>query len=88
MTNTADDGPGGLGNPWLTGFGPGNGNGAVGRPMRSRRSTLAVPASSPRMIDKARTLSVDEVFLDLEDACAPDAKPQGRRTVIAALTEG
>jgi citrate lyase subunit beta/citryl-CoA lyase len=40
------------------------------------------------MIDKARTLPVDEVFLDLEDAVAPLAKPEARRTVVAALTEG
>jgi citrate lyase subunit beta/citryl-CoA lyase len=40
------------------------------------------------MIDKARTLPVDEVFLDLEDAVAPVAKPEARRTVVAALTEG
>jgi citrate lyase subunit beta/citryl-CoA lyase len=58
------------------------------RPARARRSTLAVPASSPKMIDKARTLPVDEVFLDLEDAVAPLAKPEARRTVVAALTEG
>jgi citrate lyase subunit beta / citryl-CoA lyase len=40
------------------------------------------------MIDKARTLPVDQVFLDLEDACAPLAKPQARRTIVAALNEG
>ena len=61
--------------------------GATRRP-RPRRSNLAVPGSSPKMIDKARTLPVDQVFLDLEDAVAPLAKPQARRTVVAALTEG
>ncbi len=40
------------------------------------------------MIDKARTLPVDQVFLDLEDACAPLAKPQARQTIVAALNEG
>jgi citrate lyase subunit beta/citryl-CoA lyase len=40
------------------------------------------------MIDKARTLPVDQVFLDLEDACAPLAKPEARRNVVAALNEG
>jgi citrate lyase subunit beta/citryl-CoA lyase len=58
------------------------------RPTRARRSTLAVPASSRKMIDKARTLTVDEVFLDLEDAVAPVAKPEARRAVVAALAEG
>jgi citrate lyase subunit beta/citryl-CoA lyase len=40
------------------------------------------------MIDKARTLPVDQVFLDLEDACAPLAKPGARVTIVAALNEG
>ena len=45
---------------------------------RTRRSCLAVPGSSQKFIDKARTLPVDQVFLDLEDACAPLAKPGAR----------
>jgi hypothetical protein len=40
------------------------------------------------MIDKARTLPVDQVFLDLEDACAPMVKPQARKNIVAALNEG
>jgi len=40
------------------------------------------------MIDKARTLPADQVFLDLEDACAPLAKPAARKTIVAALNEG
>ncbi len=40
------------------------------------------------MIDKARGLEVDQFFLDLEDAVAPLAKAQARRTVVAALNEG
>ncbi|MBP2476483.1 citrate lyase subunit beta/citryl-CoA lyase [Crossiella equi] len=55
---------------------------------RSRRSCLAVPGSSQKMIDKARTLPADQVFLDLEDACAPLAKPEARKTIVAALNEG
>jgi citrate lyase subunit beta/citryl-CoA lyase len=62
--------------------------GSFARPVRPRRSILAVPGSSPKMIDKARTLPVDEVFLDLEDAVAPAAKANARATVVAALTEG
>ena len=46
---------------------------------RPRRTCLAVPGSSPRFLDKARGLQVDEVFLDLEDAVAPGAKPAARR---------
>lgn len=40
------------------------------------------------MIDKARGLPADEVFLDLEDAVAPSAKAEARRTVAAALADG
>src|ERR1700734_2954115 len=39
------------------------------------------------MIDKAKGLPADEVFLDLEDAVAPDAKAQARTRVAAALGE-
>jgi len=39
------------------------------------------------MIDKAKNLPADEVFLDLEDAVAPDAKSAARTTVAAALAE-
>jgi citrate lyase subunit beta / citryl-CoA lyase len=55
---------------------------------RPRRTTLAVPASNPRMIDKARGLDVDAFFLDLEDACAPSEKEHGRRTIVTALNQG
>ena len=58
------------------------------RTIRPRRSTLAVPGSNPKMIDKARGLSVDQLFLDLEDACAPIAKAAGRKNIVAALNEG
>ncbi len=54
----------------------------------ARRSTLAVPGSNPRMLEKAKGLAADAVFLDLEDAVAPLAKPDARRNVVAALTEG
>ena len=37
------------------------------------------------MIDKAKSLPADEVFLDLEDAVAPDAKAEARAQVAAAL---
>jgi citrate lyase subunit beta / citryl-CoA lyase len=58
------------------------------QPIRPRRSCLAVPGSSQKFIDKARTLPADQVFLDLEDACAPLAKPGARKTIAAALNEG
>jgi citrate lyase subunit beta/citryl-CoA lyase len=55
---------------------------------RPRRSCLAVPGSSPRFLEKARGLAADEVFLDLEDAVAPAAKQDARRTVAEALNAG
>ena len=61
---------------------------ADARPVRARRTSLAVPGSSQKMIDKARTLPVDLVFLDLEDAVAPAAKAEARTRVVAALAEG
>ena len=55
---------------------------------RPRRTVLAVPSSSVKMIDKARGLPVDEVFLDLEDAVAGPAKEEARQNVVAALNGG
>jgi len=56
--------------------------------IRARRSTLAVPGSNPRFLEKAVGLPADEVFLDLEDACAPAAKPAARKNIVAALNAG
>ncbi|PFG17292.1 citrate lyase subunit beta/citryl-CoA lyase [Propionicimonas paludicola] len=50
-----------------------------------RRTILAVPGSSDRFIDKARTLGVDGLFLDLEDAVAPAVKVESRRRIVDAL---
>jgi citrate lyase subunit beta / citryl-CoA lyase len=58
------------------------------RPSRARRSNLAVPGSSPKMLAKAPGLPADQVFLDLEDAVAPDAKESARDNVVAALNDG
>ncbi|WP_082973998.1 CoA ester lyase [Mycobacterium sp. E740] len=52
---------------------------------RPRRTVLSVPGSSAKMIEKAKSLAADEVFLDLEDAVAPDAKAAARTRVAAAL---
>ena len=46
-----------------------------------------MPGSSQKMIQKAKSLPADEVFLDLEDAVAADAKAQARVQVAAALAE-
>ncbi len=55
--------------------------------LRLQRCELAVPGSNPKMMMKAVTCAADYVFLDLEDAVAPDDKPQARKNVIAALQE-
>ncbi|MGP4019211.1 HpcH/HpaI aldolase/citrate lyase family protein [Saccharopolyspora sp. 5N708] len=55
---------------------------------RARRSCLAVPGSSAKMIDKARGLAADQFFLDLEDAVAPLAKAEARDRIVGALNEG
>ena len=52
---------------------------------RPRRTCLSVPGSSQKMIDKSKGLPADEVFLDLEDAVAPEAKADARGRVAAAL---
>jgi citrate lyase subunit beta/citryl-CoA lyase len=56
-----------------------------GSMARSRRSCHAVPGSSERFLAKAPQLEADEVFLDLEDAVAPDEKDGARERVIEAL---
>ncbi len=55
--------------------------------QRVQRCELAVPGSSPGMFEKALNSGVDFVFLDLEDAVAPDDKIQARKNVIQALTD-
>lgn len=54
---------------------------------RARRSELATPASSEKMVTKAAASGADLVFLDLEDACAPNAKEAARSIAVGALTE-
>ncbi len=56
-------------------------------PARLNRSELAVPGSQPQMFEKAADSDVDVIFLDLEDAVAPDEKEQARKNIIKALNE-
>ncbi|MDA8635435.1 CoA ester lyase [Rhodobacteraceae bacterium] len=56
-------------------------------PARLNRSELAVPGSQAQMFVKAAKSDVDVIFLDLEDAVAPDEKEQARKNIIAALNE-
>lgn len=55
--------------------------------QRLQRSELAVPGSSPKMFEKALQSSADYVFLDLEDAVAPDDKIPARQNVIDAIND-
>ncbi len=56
-------------------------------PARLNRSELAVPGSNPKLFEKAAASSVDVIFLDLEDAVAPDDKVQARKNIIEALND-
>jgi citrate lyase subunit beta / citryl-CoA lyase len=58
------------------------------RAYRPRRTTLAVPGSNPRFLEKARELAVDEFFIDLEDAVAPAEKERSRSAAVQALRDG
>jgi len=55
------------------------------RTRRLRRCQLAVPGSSEKMMAKAAAMTVDHVFLDLEDAVAPAAKIPARQKIVVAL---
>jgi malyl-CoA/(S)-citramalyl-CoA lyase len=52
---------------------------------RLHRSELAVPGSSPNLFEKAAASEADVIFLDLEDAVAPDQKEQARKNVVQAI---
>ena len=56
-------------------------------PARLNRSELAVPGSSPGLFEKAAKSAADVIFLDLEDAVAPDDKVQARKNVVEALRD-
>jgi citrate lyase subunit beta/citryl-CoA lyase len=57
------------------------------QPKRARRCQLSVPGSSEKMMSKAAGLDLDHVFLDLEDAVAPSAKPGARGMIVEALND-
>ena len=54
---------------------------------RLNRSELAVPGSNPSLFEKAAKSAADVIFLDLEDAVAPDDKVQARKNVIEGLRD-
>lgn len=56
--------------------------------IRPRRSVLYMPGSNTRAMDKAKTLPIDAVILDLEDSVAPDAKGEARKLVASTVEAG
>jgi citrate lyase subunit beta/citryl-CoA lyase len=54
--------------------------------FRARRSVLYMPSSNAKAVEKAKTLPIDAVIFDLEDAVAPDAKPGAREAACAAVS--
>lgn len=56
--------------------------------FQPRRTALYLPATNAKAIAKARTLPVDVVILDLEDAVAPERKEEARDAAVAAVREG
>ena len=57
------------------------------RRARLQRSELAVPGSNPSMFEKALKSKADFIFLDCEDAVAPDDKVAARNNIIEALND-
>ena len=55
---------------------------------RPFRSVLYIPGSKERALEKAKTLPVDAIIFDLEDAVAVEEKVNARATLAAALAAG
>jgi len=60
----------------------------VPRSVRPRRSVLYMPGSTPRALEKARTIPADGLIFDMEDAVAPDAKDAARAQIRDTLKTG
>jgi citrate lyase subunit beta/citryl-CoA lyase len=56
--------------------------------LRPRRSVLYMPAANERALEKAKSIATDAIIFDLEDAVAPDAKPDARDQAVAAVRSG
>jgi citrate lyase beta subunit len=56
-------------------------------PVRLRRALLYMPGDSRRKIEKALTLNVDSICMDLEDGVAVSQKEAARATIRQALAE-
>jgi citrate lyase subunit beta/citryl-CoA lyase len=56
--------------------------------IRPRRSVLYMPGSNVRALEKAKTLPVDGVIVDLEDSVAPETKETARKQAADAVKAG
>ncbi|MCY7396908.1 MAG: CoA ester lyase [Nocardioides sp.] len=56
--------------------------------FRARRSVLYMPGSNAKALEKAKTLPIDAVIIDLEDSVAPNAKSAAREAACAAAASG
>ncbi|SNY90649.1 citrate lyase subunit beta / citryl-CoA lyase [Cohaesibacter sp. ES.047] len=56
--------------------------------FRPRRTALYMPGSNARALEKARSIDVDVLLLDLEDSVAPDKKDEAREQVADAVMSG
>ncbi len=54
---------------------------------RLHRPELAVPGSNPATFEKSAKSAADIIFLECEDAVAPDDKEMARRNIVQALNE-
>ena len=54
---------------------------------RLNRCELSVPGSRPEMFEKAAQSDADVIFLDIEDAVAPDDKAAARKNIVEALND-
>src|SRR5665648_955825 len=55
--------------------------------MHSRRALLYVPGDDRHKIEKALTLNVDCICMDMEDGVAPDREQEARLSILSALHE-
>jgi len=61
--------------------------GPTGGPMHARRALLYMPGDDRHKIEKALTLDVDCICMDMEDGVALNRKTEARRVIAAALRE-
>jgi (3S)-malyl-CoA thioesterase len=60
----------------------------MGHRAHPYRSVLYIPGSKPRALEKAKTMAVDAIIFDLEDAVAAEEKPNARTLLAQTLAAG